>query len=224
MAWLLVLLNLERADGSLPSPAEPPIVTLAAMGGRSRGRKAGFPFHSRWWTRSCFWFPPPEARRRATADPCPRSPAWDDHDRPAGSFLPKKAKREQGVSGTRAVGPFGGNDPLKEASGGGEGKKGRLVRRWRVWRCSGGTGAAFRRKQGFPWNPETAWGRTSRTGEAGRLISGARVFPGRSRGLKSATSNQAGMVPGLGSRGAGRMNAERRRRIEDANRSSRQGF
>jgi hypothetical protein len=30
----------ERADGSLPLPAEPPIVTLAAMGGRSRERKA----------------------------------------------------------------------------------------------------------------------------------------------------------------------------------------
>jgi len=61
------------------------------------------------------------------------------------------------------------------------------VRRWCAWCFPGGTGAAFRRKQGFPWNPETAWGRMSRTGEAVRLISGAHGFPGRSQGLKSAT-------------------------------------
>jgi len=96
-------------------------------------------------------------------------------------------EREQRVSGTRAVGPFGGNTPLKGASGGGESQKALLVRRWCVWCFPGGTGGAFRRKQGFPWNPETAWGSMSRTGAAVRSISGARGFPGRSQGLKSPT-------------------------------------
>ncbi len=224
MAWLLVLLKLERSGGSLPSPAEPPIVTLAAMGGRSRGRKAGFPFHSRWWTRSCFWFPSPEARRRIATGPRRQTRAGKNPAAWLAHSLPFFRQSEQRASDTSTPGPFRGNDPLKEASGGGEGEKGRLVRRWCVWRYPGGTGEGFRRKRGFPWNPETAWGRTSCTGEAVRLISGAHGFPGRSQGLKSATSNQAGMVPGLGSRGAGRMNAERRRRIEHANRSSRQGF
>ena len=32
---------MEMSDGSLPLPAEPPIVTLSAMGGRCRERKAG---------------------------------------------------------------------------------------------------------------------------------------------------------------------------------------
>ena len=38
----LVFPFFEKPGGSLPSPAEPPIVTLAAMGGRSWGWKAGF--------------------------------------------------------------------------------------------------------------------------------------------------------------------------------------
>jgi len=37
----LVFPFFEKPGGSLPFPAEPPIVTLAAMGGRSRGWKAG---------------------------------------------------------------------------------------------------------------------------------------------------------------------------------------
>jgi len=169
-------------------------------------------------------FPSPEARRRALTGlrgqvrPGKTPAAWLAHS------IPFFSQREPGALGTRAVGPTGGNDPLKGTSGGCQGQKGRLMRRWCVWRCHGGTGAAFSGKRGFPWDPETAWGRMSCTGEAVRLISGAHGFPGRSQGLKSATSNQAEMVPGLGNRGAGRMNAERRRRIEHANRSSRQGF
>ena len=94
----LVFPFFEKPGGSLPSPAEPPIVTLAAMGGRSRGRKAGFPFHSRWWARSCFWFPPPEARHRATTDLCRPSPAGDDHGGLAGSFPPGfPPRRAEGV-------------------------------------------------------------------------------------------------------------------------------
>jgi len=38
---VFLLVFVEKPGGSLPSPAEPPIVTLAAMGGRSRGWKAG---------------------------------------------------------------------------------------------------------------------------------------------------------------------------------------
>ena len=182
----MVLSKLERSGGSLPSPAEPPIVTLAAMGGRSRGRKAGFPFHSRWWTRSCFWFPSPEARRRTLTGfrrqtRAGKNPAaWLAHS------LPIFGQRERRVSGTRAVGLFGGNDPLKRASGGVEGQKARLMHCWCVWSFPGGTGAAFRPKRGFPWNPETVCGGVSRTGEAVRLISGARGFFGRSQGRISA--------------------------------------
>jgi len=57
-----------------------------------------------------------------------------------------------------------------------------------------------------------------------RPIPGARGVPDMSCVLKSGASDQAEIVPGLGGRGTGRMNAERRRRIEHANRSSRQGF
>jgi len=58
----------------------------------------------------------------------------------------------------------------------------------------------------------------------GRSISDACGFYRVKEGLKSPASDQAEIVLGLGSRGTGRMNAERRRRIEHANRSSRQGL
>ena len=45
VGWVPVLLKLERADGSLPSPAEPPIVTRAAMGGSRGGGRRCLGFH-----------------------------------------------------------------------------------------------------------------------------------------------------------------------------------
>jgi len=183
----LVLSKLERSGGSLPSPAEPPIVTLAAMGGRSRGRKAGFPFHSRWWTRSCFWFPSPEARRRTLTGfrwqtRAGKTPAaWLAHS------LPIFRQRERRVSGRSVVGLFRGNTPLKRAFGGSEGKKPGLVLPWCEWCAQNRPGGIFSGKIGFPVKPETAWGRTKSPGEAVRPKSGTRGGFGRSGCLKSAT-------------------------------------
>ncbi len=84
---------MEMVCSSLPSPAEPPIVTSAAMGGRSREWKAGFslPFpvvSPEAGRPRCFWSPSPEARQRTTDRHCRSSPGrerpgtWLAHSSP----------------------------------------------------------------------------------------------------------------------------------------------
>lgn len=86
----------------------------------------------------------------------------------------------------------GGNDPLKQASGGGKVQKARLVCRWCVWRVQNRASGRFGRKWGFLVEPETHQGGVSEPKRAVRLISGARGFSGGSWGLKSPARSAAG--------------------------------
>ena len=143
--------------------------------------------------------------------------------KPDGSF-PLFSARGWQVSPTCLVGATGGKEGPKWPFWGNQAK---MARHGPRSFDSVAFYAAGRRKTrfwGFTGNPETGLRALSCTKRGLRRPYGDRRFLEMRSGLKSPTSNQAGMVPGLGSRGAGRMNAERRRRIEHANRSSRQGF